>query len=246
MRTPREDVSPVVAWSAPILLVIPFLIAQRALDPATLERVMDGERALMENLTVLISLLGLYLAVRVAAAARGPGGAAPRGLSPLMVCFAAGFLYIAGEEASWGQHWLGLDTPEWLAEVNYQQETNVHNLHIQIDKAPKTLLMIAMILGGLVRPLWRRPRGKGDPRGRLSWVWPTECVLPTAVALLLLWIYSRFVPGLDRHRVGGSEHRELIQVAFLLLYTLSFRRRFLPARRRDSTSRLRTARGTPA
>lgn len=38
-------------------------------------------------------------------------------------------LFLAfGEEASWGQHWLGFATPEQLREINAQQETNLHNL----------------------------------------------------------------------------------------------------------------------
>ncbi|MEE8428291.1 MAG: hypothetical protein V3S33_02155 [Gammaproteobacteria bacterium] len=34
----------------------------------------------------------------------------------------------AGEEVSWGQHWLGFKTPESLAEVNVQGEFNLHNI----------------------------------------------------------------------------------------------------------------------
>lgn len=34
----------------------------------------------------------------------------------------------AGEEVSWGQHWLGFATPEALAEVNVQGEFNFHNI----------------------------------------------------------------------------------------------------------------------
>lgn len=38
------------------------------------------------------------------------------------------FLFSAGEEISWGQRLLGLRTPGWLASVNNQGETNLHNL----------------------------------------------------------------------------------------------------------------------
>ena len=39
------------------------------------------------------------------------------------------FFWAAGEEISWGQHVLGLHTPEWLAKINGQQETNIHNIN---------------------------------------------------------------------------------------------------------------------
>lgn len=38
------------------------------------------------------------------------------------------FFVAFGEEISWGQRIFGWSTPEALAEVNYQQETNIHNL----------------------------------------------------------------------------------------------------------------------
>lgn len=41
---------------------------------------------------------------------------------------ALGMFGIAGEEISWGQRLLGLETPEGLAAVNHQNELNVHNI----------------------------------------------------------------------------------------------------------------------
>lgn len=40
------------------------------------------------------------------------------------------FFFIAGEEISWGQRIFNIATPESIAEVNAQQETNLHNLDI--------------------------------------------------------------------------------------------------------------------
>jgi len=39
------------------------------------------------------------------------------------------FFWAAGEEISWGQHMFGHVTPEWLAKINGQQETNLHNIN---------------------------------------------------------------------------------------------------------------------
>lgn len=40
------------------------------------------------------------------------------------------FVFGAGEEASWGQRLIGIETPEKLLEANTQDELNIHNLAI--------------------------------------------------------------------------------------------------------------------
>ena len=46
------------------------------------------------------------------------------------------FLFCAGEEISWGQRLLGIETPEFVEKENAQKEFNFHNLYIfqDIDK----------------------------------------------------------------------------------------------------------------
>lgn len=41
---------------------------------------------------------------------------------------AIGFLVVAGDEVSWGQRILNIQTPEYLSEINQQQEITVHNI----------------------------------------------------------------------------------------------------------------------
>ena len=42
--------------------------------------------------------------------------------------YAVLFLVVGGEEISWGQRIIGLQTPDSLKELNVQQETNLHNI----------------------------------------------------------------------------------------------------------------------
>lgn len=44
------------------------------------------------------------------------------------VLLALAFLGVGMEEVSWGQRWLGFDTPGWLRSVNRQGEINLHNI----------------------------------------------------------------------------------------------------------------------
>ena len=48
-----------------------------------------------------------------------------------------GSLYFAGEEASWGQHYFGWSTPQYLANISDQGETNIHNIHGIFDQFPR-------------------------------------------------------------------------------------------------------------
>lgn len=83
----------------------------------------------------------------------------PGFLFPLTV--AAFCLFVAGEEASWGQRILAFRPPDLFLERNYQQELNVHNLFkgdgflgIQIES--KDLVMLICFLYGILLPLATR------------------------------------------------------------------------------------------
>ena len=62
-------------------------------------------------------------------------------------------LYIAGEEMSWGQHFFHWNTPEYWAEVNRQQETNLHNTYAVFEKYPRAVLELGVLIGGIIIPI---------------------------------------------------------------------------------------------
>jgi hypothetical protein len=51
-----------------------------------------------------------------------------RGQAVVWIAFALAMVVIVGEEISWGQRLLGLETPEVLEEINRQEELNLHNI----------------------------------------------------------------------------------------------------------------------
>ena len=65
----------------------------------------------------------------------------------LFVTFALGlFLFFAaGEEISWGQRILGIETPEYFQQHNAQQETNLHNLVVGGVKLNKLIFSILLV-----------------------------------------------------------------------------------------------------
>jgi hypothetical protein len=95
-------------------------------------------------------------------------------------------IVVAGEEVSWGQHFFNWQTPEWMAEHNKQDETNLHNMADHaLDQKPRAVASIMIFLGGALVPLLRA-------RGRLRWLdrwpvvaWLTPEIIMVPVALLV-------------------------------------------------------------
>jgi hypothetical protein len=99
---------------------------------------------------LVASALVLVVALRVRPARRPMLAAA----ALCVVLFAA-----AGEELSWGQRLLDVETPEALVDGNAQDELNLHNIEGLQDKAVIAQLGIAVggvLLASLVREPWAR------------------------------------------------------------------------------------------
>ena len=90
--------------------------------------------------------------------------------------------YIAGEEMSWGQHFFHWNTPEYWAEVNRQQETNLHNTYAIFEKTPRSILELGIAIGGLGVPLaaYFYPLRAC----RVSLFLPATALLPTAMGAM--------------------------------------------------------------
>jgi hypothetical protein len=198
-------------------------------DQEFVEIWIESERGLVENLTTVLAIIGVVVAlVAVRRSAQVPN----RLLTVWLVLFALGFLYIATEETSLGQHWIPWKTPDWLADVNRYGEANLHNVSTTIDRIPKTIVGLVVVLAGVGWPLYRRWRGivLGGATDWRRWFLPTDGTLLLAAFFLSAWLIDRTLVALDMERSGGDgfshqEHRELLMVTFLFLYTVSITRR---------------------
>jgi|SRR3990170_1095181 len=67
----------------------------------------------------------------------------------LLVTFCLGlFLFFSsGEEISWGQRILGLQSPEYFEKNNAQHETNLHNLVVGEVKINKLIFSLILVIG---------------------------------------------------------------------------------------------------
>jgi hypothetical protein len=112
------------------------------------------EDSLLEWTQVVILAAAAVLATLLAARALWEGRR-PHALAYFAV--AAGCIFVAGEEVSWGQRILGLQTPETLAEINRQDELTLHN--IDDVRVALKFVLIGLGLAGFALPWLLRRRG---------------------------------------------------------------------------------------
>ncbi|HHY85888.1 MAG TPA: hypothetical protein GYA07_10225 [Verrucomicrobia bacterium] len=178
----------------------------------------------VEHLTVLVLIPGILLSLYAFARYRRrlPDG----WLRAWVLAWSLACIYFAGEEASWGQWYFGWSTPEPLAALNDQNETNLHNMSSWLDQKPRALVELFIVVAGIILPLWRViARAPVFRRGVLS-VWEPWIVAPASLSIAaVLFVVSkvaRALPGDALDIFGGSELREFLIAWFLAWYLASY------------------------
>lgn len=214
-------------WAAPAIVVAQ--IATKAIGEPVYRKWMRGELGLVENLTVAFLVGGLVCAVL---AFRARGRVRWRLFGPAMLVIAVGLVFFAGEEASWGQHWLGFQPPESIALRNDQGEFNLHNdpfFEKLLDQLPRNVLTLAALVVGVIAPLVRQARRKrerdfGSPRP-WDWIWPGIETFPAAILALTVSLPEKVFEALDEPvpyliEISAGETKEYCLALFLFVYLL--------------------------
>ena len=194
--------------------------------------ILSFENGVIEIATVLLLLWALAVAIL---AAREALGLARPLVALWLALHAAGLVYFAGEEISWGQWILGWETPDWFAARNDQGETNLHNMSSWLDQKPRIVVFLWILIGGVLTPLFERYRGP-LPRQRLAfWLLPTAPSLFVSVLAVLVRVpedlANLFGVAVDSparmalQPVNLTEVQEYLFAAFFLVYVLALRRR---------------------
>ena len=146
---------------------------------------------ILEISHVLIPLLGVFVAVRLLF--RPFVKARPLVLAVALIG-AMSCLYIAGEEASWGQHYFHWGTPAYWAEINRQEETNLHNTYDIFEKTPRLILQVCIFVGGLLIPFAAVfvPRLRAN---RMALFLPAAALVPTALGVMTFMIAEMLHKG---------------------------------------------------
>lgn len=141
-------------------------------------------------------------------------------------------LYVAGEEVSWGQHFLNWNTPEYWSTVNDQNETNLHNTSSWLDQKPRLILELGIYGGGLILPFLRRYKPQWVP-ARFEIIYPSSRL--TVVAAMCLVIRLADMVGDFTHSPifgRAAEIEETYLFYFVTLYLADMKARLTgrPAR----------------
>lgn len=118
-------------------------------------RLRSREDDLIENVTALlffVSAIGFFVDMAKSEFLK------PRGTkSAYLMTFSWALLMIifSGEEISWGQRILAIETPESLMKINMQHEFNIHNIEFMnlFLGRKNRYLSIMMLMTGLITPL---------------------------------------------------------------------------------------------
>ena len=207
-------------WFPPLLLLI--ILPIRIISPEFYSAHIDGELGLIELATPVLSLIGFVIGIATVRLAWHRVDK-PERIWYLLVTL--GCFYFAGEELSWGQHFFGWGTPEYLEQINDQEETNIHNISSWFDQKPRLLLELWVLIGGVVMVLVKG----GKTVGTYAWFWPTLECFPTALLAILVRLPERIKSlfGIEQLplELRFSEPQEYYFALFLLLYLAVARQR---------------------
>jgi hypothetical protein len=134
-------------------------------------------------------------------------------------------LYVAGEEVSWGQHFLNWTTPEYWAAINDQQETNFHNTSSWLDQKPRLILLIGISFGGLIAP-YLKTKGVLKLPAQLDFLIPSSSLGVIAGFVLIPHLVEKIFESFDIILFARySEVQELYMFHFVLLYLITLFRK---------------------
>lgn len=203
----------------------------------------NDERGPGENLTAVFALAAAVLSV---ALARNPGIRSVQWLRIGFYLTAGLGVLLAGEEISWGQHFFGWKTPEWLGAINKQNETNVHNIADRVlDQKPRAIVAALIFFGCIVLPLLLRAGKIGwFKKTRIAhWLVPEFTLMPVAVMVFVPRIFDRIQVWFDvtlphPFDIDTRYHQEMQETFIAMAIFLYLLTLFLKARSASASGRL--------
>jgi hypothetical protein len=151
----ERDLAPMVAR---VVFLFPFVLTvgvALTIPWRSLYLALVDEDRIIEWLQVAL-LLGIAVCAVVVAVRLLTAG--HRRLGVVYVLAVVATVFIIGEEISWGQRIFGWATPDELAELNRQGETNIHNIGITL-MVFNLLLMAAAAVAVVLPVAYRRRSG---------------------------------------------------------------------------------------
>jgi len=213
---------PQYAWLWLPLLLTVMILGARSIGDTAFFWMTNNELGFGENFTALCFLLVAVCGFKLA---RDRDAFEGHWVRHLFLAIGAVALFVTGEEISWGQHFFGWGTPDWLADINKQQETNLHNTAENLlDQKPRAVASFLILLAGAVAPFLYR---KGllsflDRYPAIVWLIPAATLAPTAVLVFAPRIVDRiqvwFKVSVPEPFFITTRHYQEIQEMFIGLF----------------------------
>jgi hypothetical protein len=134
-------------------------------------------------------------------------------LAVLYLLAGIGVVFIAGEEISWGQRIIGWATPESIAAINKQEETNIHNVGLVLRVFNAATLTIALL--AVVLPIARWAIWPNRKRSAVAFALAPPLALAPAFALAFAYRAMRFVI-VPEAGFSLTKYQEATELAFYL------------------------------
>jgi hypothetical protein len=213
------------AWNTTPLMIgvlacLPFLVVLVGLGTALAGKetykLFTGEDGIAETLQVILYAMALGLSFNVGRRL-WLNGQRLEGL--LYFLLTGGFVFLVGEELSWGQRLLGWSTPEALGAINKQQETNLHN----IEGVGYTFKWIQLLVGAygavlpLVLPAWT---SLARYRSTLSLLVPHFTLVPYFAFMFFWRLYRNLFDAPREYYFAVAEFNEVIELVLALGFFL--------------------------
>lgn len=217
-----------------LITIVPFaiaLIGAAAVPFRDLYAMLANEDGVAEwaQFILLVAMVALYVHIAVLL-----WRSDRRALAAIHVAAAIGSLFIAGEEVSWGQRVLGFGTPDELAEINDQGETNLHNIGIVVKMF--NLVVLAICAAAITLPILRWSGWRSAARSLEGFMLVPPMVLIPAFAFSFVHRIIRlaFLPDVGGRATKYAEFAELSFYFALLVFALLARRRLIEIATRRS------------
>lgn len=198
--------------------VLPIFVAMvgviLALTSKELYVLFTREDGIAEDLQVTLYVFSLLLCLRITWRRWQAG---ERLIAFLYLGLNLGFIFLIGEEISWGQRIFGWQTTATLAEVNRQGETNLHNIN-GVEGAFRWVELLMGLFGTLLPILLARWTPTLRWQKLSSAIIPHYSLVPYFFMLLPWRFYRIFLEHPEKHRFAIAEYSEVIELIIALAF----------------------------
>lgn len=203
-------------WIVFLILLIPVFVmligASSALFGKDVYLLVTGEDGIAENFQVLVYIVTFILALT---ATLRYWQAKERFIALLYIILCVGLIFLTGEEISWGQRIFGWGTTGIFAEINQQQETNLHNIKgvhdlfkwIQLLVGAYGVFLPLIVKRWAVFPLFRN---------LLAAITPPAVLIPYFGAMFLWKLYRNLLPAPGPWEFRLAEYNEVLELVLAL------------------------------